>query len=1546
MAGSKKQNLKFTKIEKRDGRIVPFDLAMITRAIKKALVATDQGDGQKAKDLSQEVLKLLSRRFRKNEIPKVEQIQDIVEEVLIAKGYAETAKAYILYREQRRIIREGKTTLDKAVGLIDKYIEKEDWRVKENSNMGFSIQGLHHYITSNVAKRYWLNKIYPKEIRQAALSGDFHIHDLDFLGAYCCGWDLQDLLLRGFGGVSGKVECSPPKHLRSALGQMVNFFYTLQGESAGAQAFSDFDALLAPFIRYDNLDYRQVKQAMQEFIYNCAIPTRVGFQTPFTNITLDLKPPQYLKDQPVIIGGKLQKETYGEFQEEMNMINRAFCEVMTEGDAKGRVFTFPIPTINITKDFDWDNPNYQPIWEMTAKYGIPYFCLDESTEIFTDKGVKKIKDISLRDRVLSPDDGYVKIKFKKRINSNESILIEGDNFSIVSSRNHRFPVATGIKKAADLSIDDQLLQLKEEIILENGLSLNNYYQQFFKIDSLESLQKEKFIKLVPKQKNIDLPKFQYNKNRFQTTLNEKVKIPRKCNQTFMELIGIILGDGSIGRNRLRIVNADIEIIEFVKKSLVGLFKLIPHTERAGHSKICQEISVNSALLVSFLEKIGVRGNTYTKRIPELCFWQSEKEIGSLLRGLFDTDGSVILNRGKNHIVSISFSNESLMQDVLALLLKVGIVGKISGKKRRRITITGERNINLFRQKVNFRISRKRKLLMYPCKDTKHPSMGDKIISLEEAKNIGQFYKYKDGRDGLVRIKNNNQYPYLFISSYKKTTIPVSLKRISLLHEKRVLYDITVDSKHHLFVLKNGIISHNSNYINSDMSPDDTRSMCLYPTEELLIRRQGKIQREAIGKVVKQYKLSDFDKDGWADCDPEHKLEALSLNYSTGKVEWAKVNRFLKIKDKKLTVITTEEGKEIKTSTKHLVPVLTSNGLTNKFAEDIKEGDYLLAIKKAPVLANNYQNIAEGLTLDEDLAKILGYFTADGNYLFETRKNLKTFGLPRGLQFTFNAQTKENVNDIKRLLKKVLGLSPKERKDPRYNSYYLYVYNTKVSRALFKAGFKKYGRLPNIIFNSPASVIESFLSYHFKGDGYRKRGEIHINDEKLSRDLTILYSLIGRTVTYKKDKNSQNIYIQHQKNEIREDGLLTSPIISQRVPGFLARSTYLVPGLVKSRMVGIATLEKYQAHTELSLKIKDSDFYIVRVKNTETRQLKSSQTFFDLELEKNHLFVHSLGAITHNCCRLRLDNRELRKRGGGLFGSNPLTGSIGVVTINLPRIGYLSKTKKEFFQRLEKLMDLAKESLEIKRKAINNFSEKGLYPYSVYYLNGVKKIRGSYWGNHFSTIGLIGANEALLNFIGQDISTPDGLKLAEEIMDYMRDRLVKYQEETDNLYNLEATPAEGTAYSLARLDKKKYPDIITAGTPEDPYYTNSTQLPVNCTDDLFEALELQDPLQSRYTGGTVFHAFLGERISDWRIVPALIRKAFSKFTLPYFSLTPTFSICPVHGYLPGEHFTCPKCVVPTKCEVYSRVVGYLRPVQQWNEGKSQEFKERKTFKINQ
>ena len=690
-----------TQIKKRDGRIVDFNKEKITNAIYKAAVACGGSDKDLAEELADEVCEALIREYG-NTIPEVEQVQDTVEKVLIENGHAKTAKCYILYREKRSSARELNALVGATINMFDDYLADKDWLVKENANQQRSVNGLNNYVRENFTKQYWLHEIYPNEVREAHLSGDMHIHDLGFFGPYCAGWDLKQLLMNGFGGVPGKMDSSPAKHLRSFLGQIVNSTFTTQGECAGAQAWSSFDTYCAPFIRFDNLDYKAVKQALQEFVFNMNVPTRVGFQCPFSNVTLDIKVPKTLKDMPVVIGGQYSEEyTYGDFQAEMDMFNKAFCEVMVGGDATGRVFTFPIPTINITKNFDWNTDVVDAIMEMTCKYGIPYFA---------------------------------------------------------------------------------------------------------------------------------------------------------------------------------------------------------------------------------------------------------------------------------------------------------------------------------------------------------------------------------------------------------------------------------------------------NYVNSDLSPEDAVSMC---------------------------------------------------------------------------------------------------------------------------------------------------------------------------------------------------------------------------------------------------------------------------------------------------------------------------------------------------------------------------------------------------------------------CRLRLDVTELRKRGGGLFGSNPMTGSIGVVTINLPRIGYLAKDEKDLFDRIERLCNIAKTSLEIKRKIIEEQTEKKLYPYSMHYLRDIKKRSGQYWSNHFNTIGIVGMNEMLLNFMGKDLTTPEGQEFAIRVMKFMREIMVQFQAETGHQYNLEATPAEGTSYSLARKDKKKYPDIIAAGKNE-PYYTNSSQLPVGFTEDIFETVELQDELQSLYTGGTVQHLYMGERISDINVAKNLIKKVFETSKMPYISLTPTFSVCPDHGYISGEHFTCPSCGKPA--EVWTRVVGYLRPVQCFNNGKREEYGERKMYKI--
>ena len=690
----------FTEIRKRNGNVVSFQPEKITRAIFKAAKAVGGNDWKRAESLTEEVVALAAAQLGEG-IADVEFIQDMVEKVLIEKGHAKTSKAFILYREKRRSAREANALIGATINMFTDYMADNDWRIKENANAQKSINGMNNYIRETFTKQYWLHEVYPEEIRNAHLSGDMHIHDLGFFGPYCAGWDLRQLLLQGFGGVEGKVESAPAKHLRSFLGQIVNSTFTTQGETAGAQAWSSFDTYCAPFIRYDDLDYKTVKQAVQEFVFNLNVPTRVGFQCPFSNLTFDIKAPRTLKDQPVVVGGVMREDTYGSFQREMDMLNLAFCEVMMEGDKKGRVFTFPIPTINVTKDFEWDSPVVNKFMEITCKYGIPYF---------------------------------------------------------------------------------------------------------------------------------------------------------------------------------------------------------------------------------------------------------------------------------------------------------------------------------------------------------------------------------------------------------------------------------------------------SNYINSDLSPEDALSMC---------------------------------------------------------------------------------------------------------------------------------------------------------------------------------------------------------------------------------------------------------------------------------------------------------------------------------------------------------------------------------------------------------------------CRLRLDTSELRKRGGGLFGSNPLTGSIGVVTINLPRIGYLAKDEEDFRSRLLGVMNLAKNSLEIKCKTIEEQTARGMYPYAANYLKDVKARTDRYWFNHFNTIGLIGMSEACLNFLGKNITTYEGQSFALGTMDFMRDAISGFQEQTGRVYNLEATPAEGTSYSLARLDRKKYHDIITAGG-DVPYYTNSTQLPVGYTDDIFETLDLQDALQSKYTGGTVLHLYLGEQIEDIEIAKKIIRKAFTNYKLPYLSLTPTFSICPEHGYIGGEVYTCPSCGKET--EVWSRVVGYLRPVQNFNKGKSREYQERLKYEV--
>lgn len=364
--------LRLRTIVKRDGASAPFDHEKIRSAIERAGKATGEFDAPEAQLLAIQAIKVIAHRFQ-DQAPHIEEVQDIVEQVLISANHFATARAYIVYREQRARLRGDRRTVVDVKTSINEYLDRADWRVNANANQGYSLGGLILNVSGKVVANYWLSHVYPPEVGAAHRDGDIHIHDLDMLAGYCAGWSLKTLLIEGLNGVPGKVEAGPPKHLSSAVGQIVNFLGTLQNEWAGAQAFSSFDTYMAPFIRKDRLDYDEVRQSIQELVYNLNVPSRWGTQTPFTNLTFDWTCPDDLKDQSPIIAGEEMDFTYGELQSEMDMINRAYMEVMTRGDAKGRVFTFPIPTYNITPEFPWDSPNTDRLFEMTAKYGLPYF---------------------------------------------------------------------------------------------------------------------------------------------------------------------------------------------------------------------------------------------------------------------------------------------------------------------------------------------------------------------------------------------------------------------------------------------------------------------------------------------------------------------------------------------------------------------------------------------------------------------------------------------------------------------------------------------------------------------------------------------------------------------------------------------------------------------------------------------------------------------------------------------------------------------------------------------------------------------------------------------------------------------------------------------------------------------------------------------------------------------------------------------------------------------------------------------------------------------
>ncbi len=1372
MSPQKKFHNHLKEVRKRTGEIVPFEKKKIEEAIYKALTATDEGGKTLSRELSNRVIRILNRRFKKGEIPSVEEIQDIVEEVLILENLIETSKAYILYREQRRKLRESRIVSEEAVSLVDEYLNEKDWQVKENSNMAFSLQGLNHYVSAYVAKKYWLRKIYPKEVKEAVERGDFHIHNLDILATYCCGWDLYDLLAKGFGGVFGKIQSKPPKHFGSALGQVVNFFYTLQGEGAGAQAFSNFDTLLSPFIRYDNLTLKEVKQSLQEFLFNCNVPTRVGFQ-----------------------------------------------------------------------------------------------CISQDTEILTPSGWKNYQEVKKGDTITT-----FNLKTK---------ALENKKVSYVFKKRYQ-----GIMYSLCNRIQNQLISPKHRVVRRK------FYAEEYSLEPIEEVMKLKSPFIVP-------------------IAGENIKPDAKLSDEQIRLMAWIISEGTIEKKSKYRSSYRVSIYQSKAKNrknykqIVDLlkyfkFKYLEYKTAALGDDVCR-IRLNAESSKIIHQWFGSKENVHF--IPEILTNLSQRQSRLFLETYLRGDGS--------EECKISTTEMNLLDGLQRIIINAGYGFTVLERK----PTIGKKNIYVLRIiKHSETYIQKIKKINYKGVIWSVHTENETVIARRQGKVFITGNTPFENITLDLKVPNHfRDLPVIIGGQPQKETYKDFQKEMDILNQAlcevytdgdasgRVFtfpiptYNITKDFDWRdpnydgiwKMTAKYGL-AYFSNYINSDMTPEDARSMCCrlrLDNRELYKRGGGLFGANPLTGCYDE-KTEVLTKNGWKFFRDLNKNDELFTLTEDNRIELHKPIKVFQYD---------YEGEMYHFQTRSLDLFVTPN---HRMVVD-----QVISEKRKFVEAKNFdfnnhripkQSLWEGEEKEWFILPPIEFtkYGRQGRTLYQVVRNalkikmdywLKFFGIwlaegcidnekiakRHGYRVIITQVNKQNREEIKEVLDKLPFHYYIER-----DSHFI-ICNKQLWSYLKQFGNRYVKFIPPEIKELNKRQLKILFDWLVKGDGHIRKTTGQINywttSKKLANDLQEIILKLGWLGT-----------LTEQKNKVSK---------------------------IKGREIKASTLYNIGVQKALHYRLRPSN------------------------LRK----VYYKGKVY--CCEVLNHTLFVRRNGKVSWCGN----SIGVVTINLPRLAYLSKTKKEFFQQLTHIMGLAKTSLEVKRKVLEDWTEKGLYPYAKYYLANVKKMRGSYWGNHFSTIGLIGMNEALLNFLGIDIGNKKGVAFASEVLDFMRENLVKYQEETGNLYNLEATPAEGTSYRLALKDKQDFPDIITAGEKE-PYYTNSTQLPVNYTDDLFEALKLQDELQTKYSGGTVFHAFLGEAISDPEAVKSLIKLVFEKFRLPYFTLTPTFSICPTHGYIAGEHFICPKCTIEQPCEVYSRVVGYLRPVQQWHKGKQEEFSQRKTFKI--
>lgn len=1523
----------FEFVVKRDGRLAPFKLEKVSEVIFRAAKAVGGEDRNLANELAIKVYNSLKKEFGKKN-PTVEQIQDFVEKELIESGHAKTAKAYILYRQKRSELRDSKAFLGKVEDIINGYLLKYDWRVNENSNASYSLSGLQAHISGAVIAEHTLNYIYPKGISDAHRNGDMHIHDLG-IGTFA-GYSFyrnETVVVRKRGSESFFI---------AALEQLFDLVKSPIVEENGFEIkyTNDFEVL-------DENGWTGLERVLRHKTDKKLVSLNsangrniiVTSDHPFITLKDNYSPAKCACGSSDVFINRSNKKGFNHFK--CRSCNSTFKEKRNSPDTNERI-------VKAAGEIAFSNYLISP----PAQLPSPAI---EST-------------ISAQDAWFIGffiAEGYAKEKSFIALEISENSPEAAKLFSYLAGIGAQYTVFTRHRIVANANT-----LCKEVECTAAGIASINIRQS----------------SLPPEVQSLlaQVRKYSENKNLPITFANYADEIVGGM------IAGVIDGDGTVRNDDKWVSRANIRVTSKTllsqmqfwfsskgigsslstidsygnreynggvissKKQLYSLTAYIPESKAQLFK---ESIKMAPGFLFSSKDSSSFRPFSRMKKIEEI---KNDSEY------VYDiTTTSHTFNC--NGVLAHNCAGWSLAQFLHEGFN--GVPGRIAAKPAKHFNAALGQIVNFFGTLQN------------EWAGAQALSSFDTYLAPLVKKDNLSYDRVKQCMQEFIFAVNStsrwgNQVPFTNLTF--DWIVPEDMKKKNVIYGGKYAEETYGDFQHEMDMINRAFIevmtegdmngriftfpiptynitrdfdwdSENANllfdmtakygtpyfqnFVNSSLNPSDVRSMCLEEEENIIIRSNGKTMRMKIKEFVSGF--SGNFEGNWAET--KDTIYALSMNPETYKLEWSKIKSIYQTQDNILVRIKSKDGKEMKVSKDHPIAVYDTRGINTKRAEEMSPSDILVTTKRADLaLSMDYENIC-GMKLDEDMAFFLGLFISEGNYVFETRKN-NSFGKEKAMQFTFHEKETNLVSFVKRFAEERLGKEVKTRKDPRYPVVCCYINSTFISRNFAAAGVKKKGRLPSQLFNSPKSIIDSFTSGVFSGDGYMKGKELHINDKELASDIALLYTLIGKPVTYREKSSSQTIRLQHALGRGSVKGATKNDPLCERVPQFIVATGASKPFYNKLCMVSMSAIKKHDAYTDEIRKLETGDISTIKVESVSIEKTSEQIKFYDIELEENHYFVHSLGSITHNCCRLQLDLRDLRSKTGGLFGSGESTGSVGVVTINLPRLGYLSKSKEEFLERLGKLMYLGKESLEIKRKEVTKNMDNGLLPYTKRYLGNLN--------NHFSTIGLVGMNEACLNFMEKNIASAEGKAFAIEVLDFMREKLVEFQKETGHIYNLEATPAEGTSYRLARIDKKAYPGIISAGT-EKPYYTNSTQLPVSYTDDIFEALEHQDELQAKYTGGTVLHGFIGEALSSGEVCKKLVKKIAYSFRLPYYTITPTFSVCPVHGYIKGKHETCPvetendnQCSKGT--ETFSRVVGYYRPIQNWNEGKKEEFTDRKTY----